>query len=442
MAKALRLYIAALLTLNAVCFVTSAALALQDGEVLGPDTWEEAQGLLPDEILDHYRKGEYVNSVADIRLPGYRSIALPQDFQDATRGNRGLYALSDGGSIVEQKSGKQPPFIFGLPFPEVDANDPQAGTKIVWNHLYSTWYGGNYHFLTELVMLSKHGVDRRLVTDVHALLYDGAWEARDLANPNNLLSQMVARVVAPADMNGTVSLTWRYRDPDKHDSLWTFVPGLRKPRQVSPLNRSDGFLGSDISIDDGPFFDAKPEDFTFRLLERRDQLVIMDPFSIRNDAEIVPVPGGGWRTLWKDVPRIGADDPQWKGLPWAPVSAVLVRRPVWIVEAKPRDPNYLYGRIVLRFDTETYQGSFASKYDRAGTLLTSYQASTGAYYTIDGDHAYIQSGGTSVRTGENFLYKRATVVLFPPRKQENPSDYRVPLTPEMFNIDALVRLGK
>jgi hypothetical protein len=312
----------------------------------------------------------------------------------------------------------------------------------VWNYFYSVWYNGNNHFLTELVMLSPHGIDRRLLTDVRILMYDGAFEARGRSNPNNLLSQTVARVVAPADLNGTISLTWRYRDPDKHDSLWTFVPGLRKPRQVSPLNRSDGFLGSDISIDDGPFFDGKPEDFTFRLIERRDQLVIMDPYSIRGEAEIVPVDGGGWRILWKGVPRIGADDPTWKGLPWAPVSAVLVRRPMWIVEAIPRDPNYLYGRILLRFDAETYQGSFASKYDRAGTLLSSYQASTGAYYTIDGEHAYIPAGGTTVRTGENFLYKRATVVLFPPRKLDNPADYRVPLSPDLFNMDALVRLGK
>jgi hypothetical protein len=126
----------------------------------------------------------------------------------------------------------------------------------------------------------------------------------------------------------------------------------------------------------------------------------------------------------------------------APVSAVLVRRPVWIVEATPRDPNYLYGRILLRFDAETYQGSFASKYDRAGTLLMSYQASTGAYYTGDGGRTYIPAGGTTVRTSENFLYRRATVVVFPPRKRENPADYRVALSPDLFNMDALIRLGK
>jgi hypothetical protein len=431
-----------ILLLCTVVRMQPARAELKDGDVLGPSNWAEAKGLLPDEILDHYRQGDYVNPILDITTPGAVSIQLPADFQEASRANSGLYALSPVGSIIEQRTGQQPPHVFGLPFPDIDPQDPQAGTKIVWNFFYSTWYGDNTHFLTELVMLSRGGVDRRLSTDVYTLMYDGASDARGRANPNNLLSQTMARVVSPADLNGTVSLTWRYRDPSKHDSLWTFVPGLRRARQVSALNRSDGFLGSDFSLDDGAFFDGKPEDFVFRLVERRDQLVIMDPYSVRGEAEIMPVPGGGWRIVWKDVPRIGADAPDWHGLPWAPVSAALARRPMWIVEATPRDPNYLYGRIVLRFDAETYQGSFATKYDRAGTLMLSYQAGTGGYYSGDGGHTYIFAGGLAVRISENFLYKRATVVLFPPRKRENPADYRIPLSADMFNADALIRFGK
>ena len=44
---------------------------------------------------------------------------------------------------------------------------------------------------------------------------------------------------------------------------------------------------------------------------------------MRGEAEFVEVEGGGWRTLWKDVPRVGAEMPGWEGLPWAPVSAML-----------------------------------------------------------------------------------------------------------------------
>ncbi|NJR44255.1 hypothetical protein HC761_02160 [bacterium] len=45
------------------------------------------------------------------------------------------------------------------------------------------------------------------------------------------------------------------------------MPALRRVRAVSPANRSDGFLGSDMSQDDGPFFDGKPT-FDFNVSER------------------------------------------------------------------------------------------------------------------------------------------------------------------------------
>jgi hypothetical protein len=416
--------------------------SLRDGDVLGPSTWRLAEGLLPEEILAHYRTGDYVNPVMDLARGDYMSLAYPKTFQEASQANRGRYELGETGGIVEKSTGQQPPTVFGLPFPDISESDPEAAAKIVWNYFYGVWYRGNCHFLTELVMLGRAGVERRVTTDVLMLTYDGAPEARGLANPQNLLQQTLAHVVAPADLSGTLSLTWRYRDPGRPDSVWTYVPGVRKPRQVSPLNRSDGFLGSDISLDDGPFFDGKPEDFTFRVLEREDQLVLIDPYSLRGEAEIVTLEGGGWRIVWKDVPRIGADDPEWRGLPWAPVSAVLARRPTWIVEAVPKDPNYLHGRIVLRFDAETFHGSWSTKYDRAGTPVLSYQISAGAHYPVEGaagERAYVSAGGVAVQTSENLAYERATVVVFPPRNATNPADYRVRLDPETFSLHALAQ---
>jgi hypothetical protein len=414
---------------------------LRDGEELGPTNAEAARGLLPEEILEHYRRGEYRNRIMELGGPGHLSLELPPDLQEASRANRGRYRLAPDGAIVEVATGRQPPFLYGLPFADVGASDPEAAAKIVWNYFYATYYRGDCHFLTELLMLGRHGVERRIVTDVLTRTYDGAPEARERKNPHNLLLQQLATVLSPADLAGTISLTWRYREPGRPDSIWSYVPGARRARQVSPLNRSDGFLGSDISLDDGPFFDAKPEDFTYRLLGREDQLVLIDPYSVRGEAELVAVPGGGWRTIWKEAPRIGADDPSWDGLPWAPVSAVLARRPVWILEAVPKDPGYLYGRIVLRMDAETYHGSWASKYDRADVLMGSYQVSTGAYYSPDG-RSWISAGGIAVQTAENLAYKRATVVLFPPRSPDNPADWRVTTSAEQFTPDVLVRLGR
>ena len=415
---------------------------LRDGDVLGPANWEAAKGLLPDEILEHYRRGEYRNRITDLAGPGVVDIQNPPDFRNASRGNRGRYAIAPSGAIVDAKTGGQPAHIVGLPFPDVDPRTPQAGAQILWNHFYAMYYRGDCHFLTEIVMLSPKGPERRVTTDVRMRMSDGSPESAGRPNPENVFLQTIAEIVSPVDLAGTVSLSWRFRDPGRRDALWTYVPGTRRARQVNPLNRSDGFMGSDLSIDDGPFFDGKPEDFAMRLVERSEQLVLMDPFSLKGEAEVVAVQGGGWRTVWKDVPRIGADDPGWTGLPWAPVTAVLVRRPVWIVEATPKDPNYLYGRIVLRFDAETYHGSWASKYDHAGTLLNTYQVSNGAFVTPDGGRTYVSSGGIAVQTAENFQFKRATVTLFPPRNPSNPADWRVPLGPELFEIDVLTRLGR
>ena len=419
----------------------AAAAALRDGDVLGPDTVEAARGLLPDEILVHYQRGEYVNPILELGRPGQRPLSNPPEFLAASSANRGRYVLTPAGSIAEVESGRQPAFVLGLPFPDVDPADPQAGAKIVWNQFYATWYRGDFHFLTEIVMTGRRGIERQITTEVRQRMYDATPEARGRPNPSNLLMQTIATVVAPADLSGTVSLTWRYRDAARRDALWTYVPGLRRPRQVSPLNRSDGFLGSDVSMDDGPFFDAKPEDFTYRLLDRREQLVLVDPYSVRGEAELVAVPGGGWRTLWKPVPRIGADDPAWKGVPWAPVSAALARRPAWLVEVAPRDPNYLFGKIVLRIDAETFTGAWVSKYDRAGTLMISYQIALGSWYPTD-DGAWIAAGGLAVQTAENVPLKRATSLLFPPRNPGNPADYRVVTEPGLFTPDVLVRLGK
>src|SRR5581483_3326651 len=82
-----------LVTLAAVPEQPRLAGALRDGEVLGASNWQAAQGLLPDEILEHYRRGEYANPVIDLSRPGLVPIANPPQLEQATRANRDRYAV-------------------------------------------------------------------------------------------------------------------------------------------------------------------------------------------------------------------------------------------------------------------------------------------------------------------------------------------------------------
>ena len=134
----------------------------------------------------------------------------------------------------------------------------------------------------------------------------------------------VAVTVSPADLNGTAALSWRYRDASKRDSNWAYVPALRRVRAVSPANRSDGFLGSDMSQDDGEFFDGKTEDFTWTLKDETDQFRIVDPLSLKGQGDVVWLSTGGWRTIWPDLKLMGYMDPAWKGLAWAPLLVLIV----------------------------------------------------------------------------------------------------------------------
>jgi hypothetical protein len=216
--------------LAAALLATLAAAAhaaddLAAGTMLGPDTWRQAEGLLPPEILKHYEKGEYQNRIYEWPAADFN---WPEDFKAATDANGGRYEVGEHGEVIEVTSGKQPQFVIGFPFPAVDAADPKAGAKILWNHLYRTWYFGNLRAESQLNMMSATKLSRRLDVDVSFMYYDGVTEEERAENPQNFLYQNLVLVTSPADVNGTAALTWRYRDPTKRDSAWTYVPALRR----------------------------------------------------------------------------------------------------------------------------------------------------------------------------------------------------------------------
>ncbi len=415
-----------------------AAGELQVGEVLDQRNWQKAKGLMPDEILRHYEKGEYRNRIVDYPLG---SAKWEPSWLAATEKNAGQLTVDEHGTILETGSGKQPEYLYGIPFPVIDANDPQAGVKVVWNQFLAYWSGGSSYNQTRVSMMHPSGIDREIHADGYFKFWDGQLEKYRRPNPNNLQSQFLGVSTYPADLQGTASLTWRYRDPDQRDSVWAFVPALRRVRAVSPANRSDGYLGSDISGDDGFFFDGKPEDFEWKLIGKRDALRIVDP---NNVAGTVPVPraaGGGFEALTYDNPPMaGFQDPQWTGISWAPISAGLAKRPVWIVEGTPKDRYYLYGKIQLWIDAETWDGSWNVKYNWQGEVVHSYQ--TMARVNSPAPDGEMIFAATQVwACAENFKMNRASLAGMRTNPKA-PFVRRVDIDPNIFDAQALARYGK
>ncbi|MFQ5666836.1 MAG: DUF1329 domain-containing protein, partial [Candidatus Binatia bacterium] len=390
-------------TVLAMAFLAATAHAggdgLQPGMILSHSNWQLAKDLLPPEILAHYKNGEYANPIARWHDGDVRWSA---EFLHSTEQNADRLDVSPEGTIIEKSTGRQPRFIYGFPFPRIDAADAHAGVKILWNYFYGYWANGSRRNITAITWLGRASVDRAAVQDVYFFQYDGQPAAdRPKENPNNLLQQFVATALRPADLQGTTALTWRYRGTHKRDSNWAYVPALRRVRQVSPANRSDGFLGSDMSQDDGPFFDGKPEDFTWKLVRSQDVLRLADPYSLRGDYTYRPLPGGGWRVPFKPVAMVGFQQPDWKGIAWAPVNFVLVRRPVWVIEGVPHDQYYAFGKIQLYIDKTNFRGAWSRKFDWQGKLSVTYQVASYLNGTPDGGAHYMWGHGLYYQVAEN-----------------------------------------
>jgi hypothetical protein len=412
---------------------------LKPGMILDQTTAHLAKDLLPPEIWQHYERGEYVSKIVDYPLgnPNWE-----QSFVDATKENATRLTVDERGTVIDRHTGKQPDYLYGLPFPEIDPKDPQAGVKVVWNYYLATWYGGNAHTRTRLIMMNYKGVERELGAEGWFEFYDGQPPKYRRENPLNLQNQFLAVALSPLDTQGTAVLFWRYRDPEVRDSQWAYVPALRRVRAVSPANRSDGYLGSDISSDDGYLFDGKPQEFRWRLIEKREALRVVDPESLPPN-RIVPRPGkeGGWDSLMDRSGYYGYEIPGWNGVPWALPQGGLARRPMYLVEAVPRDKYYLYGRLVLWIDAETFAGAYHQKFNWNGEHILTYAVlGLPNHRTPDGQET-VPVTTQNWAVAENFKMKRASLAAAR-YDARSPFDRRVKIDPATFDAGSLMRFGK
>ena len=417
-----------------------AEIGLQAGMVLNKDNADLAKGLIPDEILEFYKKGDYSNKIAEWPDGAYKVDA---EFAAASVENAKNLDVSADGLMIDKKTGKYPEYVYGYPFPNIDKNDPKAATKIAWNVLYVIYsHLTSSRFHVNLAFLNRNAIDRVLKLQVYYNYWDAQRKKYIPPNPQNFLQQYIAAAESPQDVYGTTNLTWRFKG-EKRDLLWAYVPALRRIRSVSPANRSDGFLGSDITQDDGPFFDGKPTEFEWKLAGEGEMLRLADPFSLKEDYKRETRPDGSVRTYIQDVQIYGAEDPNWSGVTWAPVAPVLVKRPVWIIEAVPKDKYYLYGKIQLVVDKEMFQGVYNRKFSWQGELLQDYIPTglkTAPYKAADGYEEFFWGGQVTYFSGLNFRNDRATNVNF--GTKGTYIEQHVTYPENFFDYQSLYRFGK
>ncbi|MEE2744828.1 MAG: outer membrane lipoprotein-sorting protein, partial [Bdellovibrionota bacterium] len=58
----------------------------------------------------------------------------------------------------------------------------------------------------------------------------------------------ISQFLLPADVKGTMMLTWTHKKKD--DDQWLFLPSIKRTKRISSSNKSASFMGSEFSYED------------------------------------------------------------------------------------------------------------------------------------------------------------------------------------------------
>jgi hypothetical protein len=411
---------------------TSRAQAFTLGEVYDSSNWQEVESLTPPFLLKWIKNGEFILKTGKIHF----DFSLEKEFLEASLKNSQKLDISEAGFIINVGNGELPSFVYGLPFPGIDAGDSKAGEKIMQNVRYGFMRVGGSIQTTQTIWIGQDGPEREMQSVTKHLFYQGR-PGRPIKNPQNFLQQVLSLATQPMDLRGTITLSLRYNDI-RSDTCLTYVPESRRSRRTSPVNRSDSSLGSDLSADDSGLWAGKNETFEWRLIGERNVLcAFISPYP----QPVSDLPNGS--IVWK-VPSLylGFEITGWPCAPWAPINVTWAPRPVWVLEGIPKDMSYNYGKQIFYVDKQTFMIWFKQVFDRSGRywkgliLCQSFQTSPSgknnvshpdAVLVVDdlARHATVVKSIPSVTGAENALYL--------------PLDI---LGPEAFTMDAVQQLSK
>ena len=275
-----------------------------------------------------------------------RRIEWPRAYRDATERYSGQVRLAADGVTLRD-------YVAGLPFPFLDAKDPQVAVKIMWNYDHNFFATDDLdarNFDADTGAIADHGpmtVERHFLIDHFRRLY---WVGRlyvdpkpeKAPNPSGYeLQQGLYPILEPFDVKGVGFVSSRYLDAAKQDDAWLYLPALRRVRRLSTAQRSDALFGQDTDVDSYGGYAGHIAWMEWRYLGERDLLAVAH--------------GRHFPVQWNDK------------VDWA-FDEVWEKRRVHVIEGVSKLSQYAFGKRVLFIDKEAWGIPYSDMYDRGGEL--------------------------------------------------------------------------
>jgi hypothetical protein len=281
-------------TIAAVSAAVPAGAQVQPGDVITRDNASKVVGLVSPGNYILVRQGMTMKIVPTGHLD------WPPPYKAATEKYSPQVSLAADGDLKG--------YVAGLPFPLVDANDPNAATKIMWNFAFRPLHTDDLDARDVEVVSHKASSANEIehFTFGHLGFYNsiGRTEVAPMpTDPDVLKSNITSRegaypVLEPAELRGEGIIRDRYSNTGIQDDAWEYSPASRKLRRLPAVALSDTFgvsktgaAGSRIQAvanagtttyastwdPDSAFgFSARIQDFNYKLLGERPMLASVE----------------------------------------------------------------------------------------------------------------------------------------------------------------------
>jgi hypothetical protein len=326
----------------------TAQAQVKPGQVVNPQNAPLVRDLVSPGIYTRVTYGMQMDIVPTQR------VDWPPPYKDATEKYSSQVRLSnDHRSLVG--------YVAGQPFPLLDPNDPDIGTKIVWNNVFRPITTDDYdlRFFDCQEQYPKLNGSHRVINDVQVGHYAGynlvgRTEVEplpvdpDFKISNRLWLFALYPVLAPQDARGVGIIRYRYQDPMRGDDSWTWQAGSRRVRRLDESILSSNTGTETFDPDHYSGYNPKTEQYNYKFLGEKNMLACVHA---KHSPEVTCPTDGGASACPED----------WE------------MRHMYIVESVPRtsgkqSSNVLEGKTVIYLDSEVWFEPYVDTYDRKGQL--------------------------------------------------------------------------
>ena len=365
------------------------------------------QGIPIGSLLTESQKMWIKDHNLKMKLGKTTDIKVDPAYLEATKRNAGQARFDPGKKTVSN-------YKAGIPFPNIDTKDPDAGYKLAWNQYYANpVMGDNWIAVGDVTIVDakKGSIDR-----FEAISAKLAMEGRTTGGPSQIgtigdHAQYLLVLSKPYDLAGLGIYTKQYSNANLDDA-WAYVKSIRRTRRVAGgKSWMDPQPKMDLLNDDNQAVNCYPLWYkNWKLLEKRWILAVVtgpNPNAKHNYKEYV-----------EQAPPF-----------WNPTNVTWEPREVYVVEAT-MPAEHPYAKKILYQDAKLPFYYQSDNYDRKGNLWRLWRETYSQIKAKNGKPGIAFFNTQAI----DFQRNRATYIDIVRTQLNNPEFNDKAFSPEMLSL--------